>query len=512
MASNGSRMKKLLRTMLITGLAFTINYLITLFLTPFITNNVGTAAYGYVSLAKNMAQYAAIITLALNSFASRHIAVAYHNGDLRTANIYFSSTFFGDLLLGTAIAAVSFLCIAFLDKLLVIEARLVGDVKLLFVFVFIRFFLVTVFSVYGTGAYIADKLDVSGVFKLLSYMVEAVVLLVIFRLTRPNVAFVGLGLLSASLVLIGADVLITRRHTPSLAVRRSNFRKSAVHKLVADGVWSSANDLGALLHSGLDLAICNLMLTPLAMGQLAIAKSIDLIFHSLYHVVGHAFQPMLLRSYAENNMKRLLGELNLSMKFSALLSNLAFAGFFALGMVYYKLWIPNEDIALVYQLTVITVLTSVASGSMKPLYYIYTLTVKQKFPCVITLITGALNVISMMVLLRFTDLGVYAVVWTTVVLVGFINFVSNPLYMAHVLGQPLTTFYPGIIRNVSSCAVLTALFTVLSRLYMPSSWLTLFACIAAYALIGAPVHFLIVLSREEKKMIVETLKKRFKHM
>ena len=252
------------------------------------------------------------------------------------------------------------------------------------------------------------------------------------------------------------------------------------------------------------------MLTPLAMGQLAIAKSIDLIFHSLYHVVGNAFQPMLLRSYAENKTERLLSELNLSMKFSALLSNLAFAGFFALGMVYYKLWIPNEEIALVYQLTVITILTSVSSGSMKPLYYIYTLTVKQKFPCFVTLITGALNVISMMLLLRFTDLGVYAVVWTTAVLVGFINFVSNPLYMAHVLGQPLHTFYPSIARNVASCAVLTLLFTALSMLYTPSSWLTLFVCIAVYACIGTPVHLFIVLSAKEKKLLLQQLKNRGK--
>ena len=96
--------------------------------------------------------------------------------------------------------------------------------------------------------------------------------------------------------------------------------------------------------------------------------------------------------------------------------------------------------------------------------------------------------------------------------VFFIDFVSNPLYMAHVLGQPLSTFYPGIIRNVISCAALTALFTALSRLYMPSSWLTLFACIAAYAFIGALVHFLIVLSREEKKLILKTLQRRFKRL
>lgn len=508
MSSNGSRMKKLIRTMLITGSAFTVNYLINLFLTPFITSNVGTAAYGYVSLAKNLAQYATIITLALNSFAARHIAVAYHNRDLRTANIYFSSTFFGDVVLGVLILCASLFCIAFLDRLLVIPHELVADVKLLFVFVFIRFFFVTVFSVYGTGAYIADKLDIVGVFKLLSYLCEAAVLLFVFRIFRANVALVGFALLCAGAVIIFSDCLITRRYTPQLKVSAGAFRKSAVNKLVADGVWSSANDLGALLHSGLDLAVCNLMLTPLAMGQLAIAKSIDLIFHSLYNVVGHAFQPMFLRSYAENKMDRLLRELKLSMKLSALLSNLAFSGFFALGMVYYKLWIPGEDIALVYKLTVITVLTSVASGSMKPLYYIYTLTVKQKIPCIVTLVTGALNVVSMLILLRYTQLGVYAVVLTTVVLVGFINFVSNPLYMAHVLHLPLSTFYPCIARNVLSCAVLTLLFTGLSRLYMPAGWLTLFVCIAVYALVGAAVHCVIVFSASEWRAVLSGIRRR----
>lgn len=505
MSSNGSQMKRLFRTMLVTGSAFTVNYLINLFLTPFITSNVGTAAYGYVSLAKNLAQYATIITLALNSFAARHIAVAYHNRDLKTANIYFSSTFFGDVVLGVIILCVSLFCIASLERLLVIPHELIADVKLLFIFVFVRFFLVTVFSVYGTGAYIADKLDIVGVFKLLSYLCEAAVLLAVFRVFRANVALVGLALLCAGAVIVFSDWLITRRYTPQLKVHRGDFRRSAVKKLVADGVWSSANDLGALLHSGLDLAVCNLMLTPLAMGQLAIAKSIDLIFHSLYHVVGHAFQPMFLRSYAENKMDRLLGELRLSMKLSALLSNLAFAGFFALGMVYYRLWIPGEDIALVYRLTVITVLTSVASGSMKPLYYIYTLTVKQKIPCIITIVTGLINVVSMVMLLRYTQLGVYAVVWTTVVLIGFVNFVSNPLYMAHVLKFPLLTFYPNIIRNVVSCGVLTLLFTGLSRLYLPETWLTLFLCIAAYAAIGTLVHFAVVLSADEWRMLLKKL-------
>ena len=41
MTAEGSGMKRLLRTMLITGAAFVINYMITLVLTPLITSTVG---------------------------------------------------------------------------------------------------------------------------------------------------------------------------------------------------------------------------------------------------------------------------------------------------------------------------------------------------------------------------------------------------------------------------------------------------------------------------------------
>lgn len=499
---------KLLGTMGVTGAAFVVNYLITLVLTPYITDRVGTEAYGFVSLAKNIAQYATIITMALNSFAARYITVAYHKGRIDEANAYFSSTFFGDLLLGGVIFLAALAGIHHLEHIFRIPEALVPDVKRLFLAVFANFLFVTVFTVYGASAFIANKLDVVGMFKALSYIAEAVVLIALFSAFGTKVFYVGIGLAAASCVTVLSNVWICRRYTPELAVRRADYRAGAVRRLVADGVWQSVNDLGSLLHSGLDLTICNLMISPLAMGQLSIAKSIELIFHSLYQLVGQAFQPIFLKRYADGDTDGLLRELKLSMKFSGCLANLAFAGFASLGLAYYRLWIPNQDIGLIYRLTVITVMTNVASGSMNPLYYIYTLTVKKKIPCLVTIVTGLMNVGGMYVLIRYAGMGVDAVVWTTAVLVCFINFVSNPLYMAHVLGLPSGTFYPGIARNVLSCGVLTALFTGFARAYMPGSWPTLILCAVLYAAAGAPVHFLIVLTREDRHRIRAFIQKK----
>ena len=53
------------------GLAYLINYGITLALTPFIIKTAGAEAYGFVSLAVQFAQYAVVITTALNVYGVR---------------------------------------------------------------------------------------------------------------------------------------------------------------------------------------------------------------------------------------------------------------------------------------------------------------------------------------------------------------------------------------------------------------------------------------------------------
>ncbi len=498
---------RLLLTLLTSGAAFIINCLINLLLTPYITRTVGTEAYGFVSLAKNVAQYAMIFTMALNSFSSRHIAVAYHKGDKDRANTFFSSTFFGDLALGTGIFAVVGVCIIFLDKLLVIPEAIVTDVKLLFLMVFINFWITTVFTAYSACAYVKNRLDIAGFFKGVSYLTEALILLILYRAFTARVSYVGVSLAAASAVIAASNIWMCRKYTPELRVSARHFSMGAVKRLVLDGIWASFNNLGELLNSGLDLLVCNLMLTALDMGQLAIAKTLLSIISGLLAMVGQSFEPMFLKSYSSGDKKVLLSELKFSMKVSGMFSNIVFAGIAALGLSFCRLWIPGEDVQKIHSLTVVTCLMMIPGGPMKPLHYIYTLTVKRKIPCLITIAGGFCNVAGMYLLIRYTDLGVYAVVWTTAVVMGVINFVTNPLYMAHVLDLPPGTFFPNILRNVVSAGILTFLFTGAARFYMPDSWPALFAMALCLAGTGALVHGLVVFDRLDWKRVASILKK-----
>ena len=500
-----NRYVKLLRTIVISGGALLINSLISFCLVPVISSTVGTEAYGFVSMAKNFEQYALILTTALNAFAARHITIAYHENKIKEANEFFSSTFIGDAILSTAIFVIAMVGIHFLDVFFRISPELVADVKLLFVLIFVNFWIVTMSTAFSATAHIKNKLDVAGVFKVAAYLAEAGVLIACFSFLRPTVYYVGLGRALQALVLALGAFYIWRRYVNDLHVRRKWFSWSKIRQLVGNGIWTSMTSLGGVLNDGLDLWICNLMLTPVAMGQLAIAKTFHSFFGGVFAIISQPLEPMLLKSYAANDQKGLIGELKLGMKISGMLSNILFAGFIALGIPFYRLWIPKEDIMLVYGLTIISNMATVPSGPMYPLYYIYVLTTKNRFPTLMTILGGIFNVAAMYILLKTTTLGNYAILWTSVVVSVVIACISNPLYMAHVLHQPWQTFYPGILLNLLSCAVMTAAFKGISMLYQPSSWITLILSAVALFALGAAMHLLIVCNRDDRKRILALL-------
>lgn len=203
----------------------------------------------------------------------------------------------------------------------------------------------------------------------------------------------GVGTLAAALVLFIGSYIFTKKAIPESKIKISKFSNNALKKLVMGGVWNSVNSMGNALNSGLDLLISDLLLSAVSMGQVSIAKTINNMLYTIYSTIAQPFQPTFLREYSENNKKVLIKELKYSMKVCGVLTNIVFAGFCTLGVAFYQLWIPTQDIHLVYRLTVLAMLPCITEGCMYPLYYVYTLTVKNKIPCFITIIGGVFTII-----------------------------------------------------------------------------------------------------------------------
>ncbi len=319
------------KTIVISGMSVVLSYFINLFLTSFLTENVGVDAYGYVSIAKTFVSYAGIITIALTAFIVRYITISYNEGNIKESRSYYSSAIISCLVLVGVIFVAGTIISLNLEKFLKVDASLVKSVKLLFILVLINFLITTIVTPFGSAAYIKNHLDYVGIIKILSYIVEAVVLVVMFKKLTPYVWYVGVGAICAAIVILIGNYWIKKRLTPDLKFDFGLVKISKVKNLVSNGIWNSVNQLGNILNNGLDLWISNLMLSPILMGQVSIIKTICVIFVQLCSTIEQPFQPRLLKSYASKNEEYFLSEMRVAMNVCGLFSAVAFAGFFAVG-------------------------------------------------------------------------------------------------------------------------------------------------------------------------------------
>lgn len=498
--------KRLVKTIIISGLSAVISYLINFFLTSYISENVGIDAYGFVAIAKTAVSYAQIITVALTTFIVRYISISYHRGEIEKANSYYSSSVMACVTLSGIIYLFAIIIITKLEFILKIPAGLTEAVKALFLLVFLNFVITTVTTPLNAGCFIKNRLDLSGILKIISYLVDAAVLIIVFKFWVPSIWVVGLGSVVSSFVLAAGLWGMKRRLVTELTFKKRLVSFRRVWEMMSNGIWQSVNSLGNVLNSGLDLIVSNLMLTGTETGQVAAVKTIGTMFSMLYQIVNQPFQPKMLRVYSNGSTDDFVSELGKSMKICGFFSNVAFAGFVALGWTYYKLWLPSQDTDVLYLLTVIAVFGSIAEGIAQPMYFVNTLTLKKMIPCFVTLGSGFINTVSMYILLKYTDIGVYAIVLTTAVIMSCVNLIFNPIYCAHCLKINPWRLYKTIIRHIISVVLQIIVFKTLTCIYTPSNWITLILMGCVMVLVGMVIHTLVMTNGNEKKRILNKLK------
>ena len=492
----------LIKTIFLSATAVVFSYLINFFLTPYITDKLGAEAYGFVSLARNTVGYASIITVAFTAFMVRYISLEFHKKHYIEANKYYASSIASTVVLTAIIIVCMIIITVFIQQLFNIPERLLGDVRILFILVFLGFCFETITVPFSAGYYIKDRLDSYQILKALSYVLEAMVLLILYRFFSSKVWFVGLSLLLAAALIMIGSIVLSKKLVPELKYKKENVSIKIGLDMLQNGIWQSVNSLGTTLNSGLDLWISNLLLNATQMGQISITKIIVGMFTVLYSTVSQAFQPRMLKAYSSENKKIFLKELIFAMRFCGAFATCAFAGFIAIGHAYYKLWLPNQDFDLLYRLTVVSVISSLTDGIIYPAYYVNTLTTKKKIPCFVTIATGVLNVVGMFLLIRYTDMGIYSIVVTTTILMLFTNGVFNPIYCSVTLKLPWYTLFPLMIRHILVSLFITVIFVIVSKAVNPTSWIMLIGTAVILIFIGLPIYVILMSNKEEREKII----------
>lgn len=497
---------KFLRSIFFGGLSILFSVFITLYITPRVISSVGIDAYGFVSLSSNIISYLQIATIALNAYAARYISISYLRNDMKEFNTYFNTVLWGNLGLGTCILSLFVLFTLFIDKFLNVPANLLRDVQILFFCVGINYFIGLLTVAWKVFAQIKDRVDILNILDSISYILQIIVLFIAYNYLVPRVWYVGFTHLLASIVVLIPVAILTRRYLPELEIKARDFSKSSFRTLVVKGIWNSIDGLGNTLNSGLDLLVTDLMLTPVDMGKVSVAKSIMALTTRLYTMISQVFQPRLIKAYADRNTKLLLSHYRKAIRISSVITNVVFTCFLFLGEDFIRLWIPEQDIQTIFRLTILCMIPGVIEGMTFPLYSVYTLTTKLKVPTIVTIVSGLLNVLSMFLLLKYTNLGVYAIVITTAVIVSLAHFIT-PFYSCRCLKVGLLSFIPTLGQCLIELVVcIGSVYFINNLLGTISSWWTFLwhGAILGTASFAIGVFFIAIAQKEEKKKQWET--------
>jgi len=478
-----------------------IGLFISFYITPFIVLSIGKEAYSFVTISNNFTSYMAILTIALTSMTSRFVTLKIHKNDMEAANDYYSTSFFTNLAIAALVSVICIILLIYLDKLINIPSTVFFDVRLLFGIMFLTFVINVSTTTFSVAAFSMNRLDVNSIISILGSIARMTVIFVAFRFFKPKVFYIGLSALVVILIQGSMNYFIGKKIMPALRISYKRVKLTIVRELFNSGIWNSFNQLSAVLLTGLDLLIANIMLGASASGTLAVAKTAPMALQALIAVVPTAFNPYLTILFAKANRDNFINELLYTLKFTSILIGIPIAGFIALSSVFFSLWIPTVANQQLTVLAILTMISMIASFSIMPLMYIFTITNKLKWPSIAIFIVGLVNIVLVYILIKTTDIGLYAIAGVSSFLEIFRCLIFVPLYASFCLNEKPTLFYSSILKSLGYMTILIIVYSSMALLIPIHSWLRLLLVAGLMAVIGLGIGIQFVLNADEKTKI-----------
>lgn len=499
--------RRLTISLVVTVGAFLINMGMSFFLTPFVVKNIGSEAYGFVSLAQNFTNYIQIITVALNSMSGRFITIAYHRGDIKEASRFLTSTFYANIFMCFMLLLPAIWCVLKLDTIVNVTPEIVIDVKWLFAFMFLSFFIMLIYSAFANATYIANRKDLEAKRNIESHMIKVAILLVCYSFLKPKVAYVGVASMAAATYLLFSNIRYLHILTPDLKVSPKNYSFQKVKELVQSGIWNSFTSLSNSLSTGLDLLITNLFISATAMGTLSIAKQIPAVIQTLIGMIGGVFGPNYTIAYAKNDRIDLMHKIRQSMVVLGIISNLCLTALLVVGKSFFSLWMPSQDTNQLQVLSILTIAGFAVNGCVQCIFYIYVITNKVKVNAIVSFVSNIMTIAIVFVLLKTTDWGIYAVASVSTVITILRNILFSIPYAAHCINEPVWTFFKPVLLNLIALAVCSVMGLIIISKIMINNWFTLMLAAVVVVIISLIINSLIITTKKEKIMIINRLKR-----
>lgn len=408
--------------------------------------------------------------------AGRFITIKYTEGDIRSANKYFSSVFYANIILSIIIGIMLLFAVKYMEVILNIPDELVFDAKLLLALLSVNAILPLLTNVYSLATFIKNRLDLASIRSIISNVIRAILLLVLFAFLQPHIWYIGLVGVLCSLYIVFTNYGFTKKLTPDLVISKINFEWTKVKDLITSGIWNTISQLGTILGQGLDLLIANLFIGATAMGVFSISRQIPFLVISFCSTVASVYAPILMQYYAKHQVEELKNEINKAIRLLGTLVSIPLVFILIFGGNFYKLWVPNQDAVFMHLLTILCGLELIFSLPLEVCWHVFMITNKLRFSTVFMLCNHLLTLFIVLVgvyLVESVELQLIILASTRTILGVIRSLTFLPLYSAWCLSLPRFSFYKPLIKTFVAFIGTAILCYLVFIVHEPTTWFQL---------------------------------------
>ena len=136
---------------------------------------------------------------------------------------------------------------------------------------------------------------------------------------------------------------------------------------------------------------------------------------------------------------------------------------------------------------------------------------KVKVNSIAVLVSGLLSFGITFLLLRYTDLGVYAVAGVSSVISIVRNMCFTIPTASRYLGLKWYTFYPQVLQSLLSCGVVIVSGHLVRKFVPVDSWAGFAIAVVLICVISVSTNLMIVLKPDERRHLVHMVAEKVKH-
>jgi len=478
-----------------------INLVISFFLTPYLINNLGVAAYGLYPLATSIVSYLDFLTISLNNSIGRFLAIFLEQKNDEEANYLFNTSLSLTLLIILVTLPFGFVLVFFITNLLSIPAGQEVNSRILFGIVWLSFMITTFRISFGASSWAKSRFDLRTIQVMVAQIAKVATIVILFSGFTPAIWQVGLGLFAYQFILLLIEFPIWRYLTPQLKVNLRQFQKQTAKRISNMSGWLVINQIGDKLNLSADLILINLFIGSTQGGIYGSFLLFSNILRELAFRVSNIIAPLLVGKYALGKTQSIIDISRKSEKLLGLFVALPSGLICGLARPLLTLWLGEEFAQQAFVLILMVFLLPV-NLAVLPLVGIQTTLFKVKVPGIATVIIGIFNIGFAIFLIKTTTLGMAAVAVASIISMTIKNAIFTTLYSAKIQNQPWYTFLkPHFSIVISSVFMISVSWYVNS--FLPNiTWINFFLTCFISTALYLPFAFFVLLNSEERQFLL----------